>query len=311
MWHGRGSACGLCARAKNSCRLNDNAAYAWYALCDNFSAAQVNGPGLLWYSIKANFQLLLATLVIGRRFDWIMRWRPRTTPQKTFYFRMYFAAAFAITAYIYFFLPLASWRRHNCTTNEKPKVNLRLSFFFRLPLIVLRRLIVFASKLFGLIYPDSASDAEGPRDHSEASFAGTTTQPQTSIRLFVRLIFPAIPGWKSKNFMFQVRSLLNAEVGLLKTIWLRSKRKWFGWKKNKGNQNTNECMWNCENALNAFPFRRSLSLTPSVSLSLSLLHCNQSVGQRLWKIAWFCWPGLPTSNYPELQSAIGGILKII
>lgn len=210
-----------------------------------------------------------------------------------------------------FFLPLASWRRHNCTTNEKPKVNLRLSFFFRLPLIVLRRLIVFASKLFGLIYPDSASDAEGPRDHSEASFAGTTTQPQTSIRLFVRLIFPAIPGWKSKNFMFQVRSLLNAEVGLLKTIWLRSKRKWFGWKKNKGNQNTNECMWNCENALNAFPFRRSLSLTPSVSLSLSLLHCNQSVGQRLWKIAWFCWPGLPTSNYPELQSAIGGILKII
>jgi len=111
--------------------------------------------------------------------------------------------------------------------------------------------------------------------------------------------------------MFQVRSLLNAEVGLLKTIWLRSKRKWFGWKKNKGNQNTNECMWNCENALNAFPFRRSLSLTPSVSLSLSLLHCNQSVGQRLWKIAWFCWPGLPTSNYPELQSAIGGILKII
>lgn len=163
MWHGRGSACGLCARAKNSCRLNDNAAYAWYALCDNFLAAQVNGPGLLWYSIKANFQLLLATLVVGRRFDWIMRWRPRTTPQKTFYFRMYFAAAFAITAYIYFFFAVGLVAPAQLHNKWKTESELATFIFFSTAADSLKTLNCVRVKIVWLNLPWQRIGCRGPQ----------------------------------------------------------------------------------------------------------------------------------------------------
>jgi len=141
-------------------------------------------------------------------------------------------------------------------------------------------------KLFGLIYPDSSS--EEPR----ALETPATVKPhlwEIHFPLISASFFPPTK-WKSKYFMFQVRSLLYAEVGSLKMIWLRSQRKWLGEKSWKKQKNKNMNASNCENALNAFPF------------CLSLVHCNQSVGHGLWKIVWICWPELPTSNYPQLQS---------
>lgn len=62
-----------------------------------------------------------------------------------------------------FFLPLASWRRHNCTTNEKPKVNLRLSFFFSTAADSLKTLNCVRVKIVWLNLPWQRIGCRGPQ----------------------------------------------------------------------------------------------------------------------------------------------------